>query len=186
MPSCTKSRSSRSNQLKLNRRSTQTELTVISLMTIRFKQNRLNLDWWKKLLCVKTRKRKSKARKKVSFRCSRQLNTNRPKFWIISKNRSMFRSRKAMIQSFTNAHAPNSNSKKLIWLDSATTWLHSWRLAMRRTRPERLVTTLKPTTRRPKPILKRYAPNSTPHLRVRQRKRIEPTYKSIRSRSFQL
>ena len=186
MPSCTKSRSSRSNQLKLIRRSTQTELTVKSLMTIRFKQNRLNLDWWKKLLCVKTRKRKSKARKKVSFRCSRQLNTNRPKFWIISKIRSTFWSRKKMIQSLNDANTMNNKSTSLIWVNMAPISWCSWELVMQREKPKWLSKRLKPPMIRPKPALKIYALISMPHLRVRQRKRIEPTYKSIRSRSFQL
>ena len=186
MPSCSKSRSSRSNQLKLNRRSTQTELTVKSLIAIRFKKNRLNLDWWMNVLHLKTRKRNPKARKKVSFHCRRQLNTNRPKFWISRKNRSTFRSRKKMIQSLNDANTMNSKSKSLIWVNMAPISWCFWELVMPREKPKWLSKRLKPPMIRPKPALKIYARISMPHLRVRQRMRNEPTYKSIRSRSFQL
>ena len=69
----------------------------------------------------KIRKKKPKPINLRRSLWSRQLIRNLKNPRICSKNRSMFRSRKAMIQSFTNAHAPNSNAKKLIWLDTATT-----------------------------------------------------------------
>ena len=67
----------------------------------------------------KTRKRKSKARKKLRILGISQLNTNRPKFRFINKNRSTFRSRKTMIHSLNDAPAMNSKSKSMIWVNMA-------------------------------------------------------------------